>query len=145
MAPPQQQEALFQKGRVDLGVQAYKLGQITTLRGVKKIYDVSQKTVKRRISGIKPKRGSAAPNCRLIPLQEESLKQWILSMDQRGMPPRIATVRQMASILATQCARRLQQRQQPSDRDEHHASAAYANRQNIQHIRAQDVRQLYSR
>jgi len=75
MAPPQQQEALFQEGRVDLGVQAYKLGQIMTLRGVEKIYNVSQKTVKQRVSGIKPKRGSAALNHRLTPVQEESLKQ----------------------------------------------------------------------
>ena len=30
MATPQQQEALFREGIVDLGVQAYKLGQITT-------------------------------------------------------------------------------------------------------------------
>ena len=75
MAPPQQQEALFQEGRVDLGVQAYKLGQITTLRGVERIYDVSQKIVGWRVSGIKLKRGSAAPNRRLTPVQEESLKQ----------------------------------------------------------------------
>ena len=99
MATPQQQEALFREGRIDLGVQAYKLGQITTLRGVERIYDVSRKTVKRRVSGIILKRGSAAPNRRLTLVQEESLKQWILLMDYCGMPPRIATVRQMANIL----------------------------------------------
>ena len=81
MAPPQQQKALFQEGRVNLGVQAYKLGQITTLRGVERIYNVSRKIVGRRVSGIKLKRGSAALNHRLIPVQEESLKQWILLMD----------------------------------------------------------------
>jgi len=92
MAAPQQQEALFREGRVNLGVQAYKLGQITSLQGVKRAYNVSQKTVKRRVSGIRPQRGSAASNCRLTPIQEESLKQWILLMDQRSIPPRIATV-----------------------------------------------------
>ena len=61
---------------------------------------MSRKTVKRRAGGIRPQRGSAAPNRPLTPIQEESPKQWILSMDQCGMPPRIATVRQMASILA---------------------------------------------
>ena len=40
------------------------------------------------------------PQIAVLPIQEESLKQWILSMDQCGMPPRIATVRQMASIIA---------------------------------------------
>ena len=66
---------------------------------------MSRKTVKRRVSGIIPKRGSAALNRRLTLVQEESLKQWILSMDQRGMPPRIATVRQMANILVAQHTR----------------------------------------
>jgi hypothetical protein len=42
------------------------------------------------------------PNHYLAPAQEERFKQWILSMDQRGMPPRTNTVRQMASLLATQ-------------------------------------------
>ena len=59
-------------------------------------------TARLRVKGIKPKRDSIAPNRRLTLAQEESLKQWILSMDQRGMSPRIATVRQMASLLATQ-------------------------------------------
>jgi len=61
-------------------------------------------TIKRRISGIKLKRDSIPPNCLLMPVQEDALKQWILSMDQRGMPPRIVTVRQMAAILAAQNA-----------------------------------------
>jgi hypothetical protein len=90
----------FERAESELGVQGYKLGQITSLRGVERAYNVSRKTVKRRVSGITPQRGSAAPNRRLTPIQEESLKQWILSIDQCGMPPRIATVRQMASILA---------------------------------------------
>ena len=54
MATQQQQEDLFREGRVDLGVQAYKLGQIKTFRGVEKTYDVSQTTVKRRVDGITP-------------------------------------------------------------------------------------------
>ena len=105
MTAPQQQADLFREGRIDLGVRAYKLGQVTSLRGVERAYDVSRKTVKRRASGIQPRRGTPALNRRLTLIQEESLKQWILSMDQRGMPPRIATVRQMASILAAQHAR----------------------------------------
>ena len=81
MAAPQQQEAHFREGRVDLGVQAYKLGQITSLRGVKRAYNVSRKTVKRRVNSTRPQRGSAALNRRLTLIQEESLKQWILLMD----------------------------------------------------------------
>jgi len=66
---------------------------------------VPRTTARRRNKGIQAQRGSIASNWRLTPAQEESLKQWILSMDQRGIPPRVATVRQMASLLATQTAK----------------------------------------
>jgi len=56
-------------------------------------------TARRYTTGTAPKRGSIALNRRLIPAEEESLKQWILSIDRRGMPPRIVTVRQIANIL----------------------------------------------
>ena len=57
-------------------------------------------TAQLRVKGIKLKRDSVRLNRRLTPAQEESLKQWILLIDQRGIPPRIATVRQIASLLA---------------------------------------------
>ena len=102
MAAPQQENPLFQEGRLILALNAYKQGQISSFRSAVKTYDVPRTTAQQRNKGIKPRRGSTAPNRRLTPVQEESLKQWILSMDQRGMPPRVATVRQMASLLAAQ-------------------------------------------
>jgi len=39
------------------------------------IYDVPQSTAIQRVAGIKPQRGSIAPNRRLTPAEEESLKQ----------------------------------------------------------------------
>jgi hypothetical protein len=100
MATPQQQEALYRQGRVDLATQAYKTGQIQSLRRATDTYDAPRTTARRRIAGIAPRRGSPAPNRLLTPTQEEALKQWILSMDQRGMPPTPITVQQMAGILA---------------------------------------------
>jgi len=90
---------------MDLAINAYKHGQFTSFRAATSTYDVPRSTAQLRVKGIKPKRNSIAPNRRLTPVQEESLKQWILSSDRRGMPPQIETVRQMASILATQRAR----------------------------------------
>ena len=55
-------------------------------------------TARRRAAGTILERGSIALNRRLILAEEESLKQWILLMDRRGMPPRIAIVRQMAKF-----------------------------------------------
>jgi hypothetical protein len=93
MATPQQENPLFQGGRLILAINAHKHGQTTSFRKATDAYDVPRTTARRRIAGIAPKRGSAESNRCLAPAQEESLKQWILSMDQRGMPPRIATVR----------------------------------------------------
>ena len=104
MATPQQQNPVFQEGRLILAIDAHKQGQFQSFRATTSTYDVPRTTARRRDKGIKAKRGSIASNRRLTPAQEESLKQWILSMDQRGMPPRATAVRQMASLLATQHA-----------------------------------------
>ena len=102
MTTPQQQEALFWEGRLDLAINAYKQGQFQALQPATITYNVPQTTARRCIAGIAPKRGFAAPNRRLTLAQKKSLKQWILSINQHSMPPRIATVQQMASLLATQ-------------------------------------------
>ena len=66
------------------------------------MYNVPQTTARRRAAGTTLKHSSVAPNRRLTLAEEKSLKQWILSMDWCGMPPRIATMRQMANILVAQ-------------------------------------------
>ena len=81
MATPRQQEALFQEGRLDLAIQAYKQGQFSSFWAATSTYNVPRSTAQLRVKGIKSKRDSVGPNRRLIPAQEESLKQWILLMD----------------------------------------------------------------
>jgi len=74
MATPQQQEAFFQEGRLDLAIQAYKQGQFSSFRAATSTYDVPRSTAQLRVKGIKSKRDSIALNRRLTPGQEESLK-----------------------------------------------------------------------
>jgi len=81
MATPQQENPLFQKGRLLLSINAHKQGQFTSFRKATATYDVPRTTAGRRARGTKLKRGSIALNRRLTPAQEESLKQWILLMD----------------------------------------------------------------
>ena len=51
---------------------------------------MSRTIAQRRNKGIILRRSSIALNRRLILVQEESLKQWILLIDQRGILLRIA-------------------------------------------------------
>ena len=81
MAAPQQQEALYWEGRINLAIYAYKQGQFTSFRAATSTYNMPRSTAQLRVKGIKPKRNSIAPDRRLILAQEESLKQWILLMD----------------------------------------------------------------
>ena len=75
MPTPQQQEALFKEGRIDLAIQAHKQGQFWSFRAATTTYDVPRSTARLHVKGIKPKCDSIAPNRRLTLAQEESLKQ----------------------------------------------------------------------
>jgi predicted DNA-binding WGR domain protein len=102
MATLQQQVALHREGRLDLAIQAYHQGRFKSVKAAASAYDVPRTTLRDRLAGIKPKLGSIAKNRLLMPTEEETLVQWILSIDQRGMPPTVATVRQMAGLLVSQ-------------------------------------------
>ena len=93
MTTPQQETLLFQEGRLILALNAHKQGQFLSFQSAVKTYNVPRTIAQQRDKGIKLRRGSIAPNRRLILVQEESLKQWILSMYQRGIPPRVTTIR----------------------------------------------------
>jgi hypothetical protein len=73
MATPQQQEAIYQEGRITLAIQAYKLGQFQTPTAAAKSYDVPPTTLCDRLKGKQPKRGLIAKNRLLTPTTEESL------------------------------------------------------------------------
>ena len=102
MATPQQQAALHKEGRLELAIQAYKQGHFQSYRVAAKTYDVDPKTLQRRLAGVQPQLGSIPHNCLLTPTEEESLIQWILSMDWRSMPPRVATIWHMVGLLVAQ-------------------------------------------
>ena len=75
MATPQQQNPLFQEGRLVLAIKAYKEGQFLSFQSATTTYNVPQTTARCRAAGTAPQRGSITPNRRLTPAQEESLKQ----------------------------------------------------------------------
>lgn len=84
--------------RVRLSVEACKKDSV----GVRKAaaaYDVSHSTVSSRLRGVPPRRDAQLNNRSLMATEEATLVQWILSMDERGMPPTMAYTRRMANLL----------------------------------------------
>ena len=102
IATPQQHNPVHQEGRLDLAVQAYGQGHFRSCRAAAKAFDVPRTTLQRRIQGQLSRRDCIPHNCLLTPIKEQSLLDWILSMDRRGMPPCVATVRKMAHLLLRQ-------------------------------------------
>jgi hypothetical protein len=87
---------------MDLAINAFKKNQFKSLSAAADYYNVYRTTLIDRINGKQPKRGSIASNRLLTPTEEAYLIQWILSMDRRGFSPTVSTVRDMASLLASQ-------------------------------------------
>lgn len=98
--PPRTSSQLIQnEGRVQLAIQAFQKGQFRSLRAATKSYDIPYSTARDRIRGINSRRDVRPTSCKLTHNEEASLEQWIISMDERGLPLRIENVRQMANLL----------------------------------------------
>jgi hypothetical protein len=65
-------------------------------------FDMPRSTLQTRVSGTQPRLEVRPANYKLSPIEEHSLVQWILDLNQRGFPPHIIDVRRIAdALLAT--------------------------------------------
>ncbi|EDN11036.1 conserved hypothetical protein [Histoplasma mississippiense (nom. inval.)] len=99
MSTTQRNKVSAQEGRLLLAIQALKNDQISSIRAAAKLYDVPRSTLTHRVSGRTARVDIPPKNRKLSLTEEESLVQWILAMDERGQPPRVAAVREMANLL----------------------------------------------
>ncbi|OJD24343.1 hypothetical protein ACJ73_04300, partial [Blastomyces percursus] len=99
MSTRQKHQASNQEGKLLLAIQALSQGQISSVRAAAKLYSVPQSTLVHRVSGRTARVNTPSKQRKLSPTEEESLVQWILVMDERGHPPRVGSVREMANIL----------------------------------------------
>ncbi|KAJ5735363.1 uncharacterized protein N7483_000488 [Penicillium malachiteum] len=88
-----------QEGKVLLALQAIQKGQIKSLRAAARLFSVPESTLRSRAHGIQSRVDTRPNGHKLTQLEEDSLIEWIISMDSRGAAPRPATVRDMANIL----------------------------------------------
>lgn len=88
MSPPNNAQLAQKEGRIALAVQSYKEGHISSLRAAAQMYDVPESTLRGRVKGVPARRDSVPINRKLTTSEESTLVEWILSMDERGLPPR---------------------------------------------------------
>jgi hypothetical protein len=73
MAQQQHNEVLYKEGRMALAINTLQTGQILTSTEAAASYNVSRKTLTRRLASIQPQHGSRAYNRLLTINKEESL------------------------------------------------------------------------
>ena len=91
--------SIEQEGRILLAITAIQKQEISTIREAARLFNVPRTTLQRRLAGHTTRAETRANGHKLTEIEEESLVQWILSMDSRGAAPRPATVREMADLL----------------------------------------------
>jgi hypothetical protein len=92
-------ESIEKEGRVLLAISAIKKAEISSIREAARVYNVSHTILRRRLNGITSRSEIRANSHKMTQNEEESLGRWILSLNQRGAPPRPCHVREMANIL----------------------------------------------
>jgi hypothetical protein len=93
------QKLANQEGKTLLALDNLKNGRIKSIRAAATLYAIPRSTLQYRADG-RIARVDKRPNrYKLTELEEDSLVDWIVSMDTRGAAPRTATIGEMANIL----------------------------------------------
>ena len=88
--------------RMQLAIQAIDDGYASSLRSIATNYGVPHTSLYYRYTGRSTRNQMASNQRKLTKAEETILKQWILSMDDRGMGPTIDYTRCMANLLLEQ-------------------------------------------
>ena len=93
------QKSVNQEGKILLALDDLQNGRIKSLRAAAKLYAIPFSTLQARADGRISRVDKRPSGHKLTQIEEDSLTEWILSMDTRGAAPRLSTIREMASIL----------------------------------------------
>jgi hypothetical protein len=87
------------ESRVITVLEAIKNDKKLSVRAAAKIYNVSDRTIRRRRDGHPARRDTPANSNRLTNLEEKTIIQYILELNSRSFPPRLSGVEDMANQL----------------------------------------------
>lgn len=90
--PQNSRNSIEQEGRILLAVQAIKKQEISTIREAARRFNVPKSTLSTRLQDRQNCANSRANSHKLTEIKEQSLHNWILSLDDRGVAPWPSTV-----------------------------------------------------
>ena len=93
------QDYIHQEGKIELAIEAIQKKKIPSIAAAARIYGIPRSTLRDRVAGHYPLATTRGHAHKMTQLDENTLTEWILSMDDRGAAPRHAMVRNMANIL----------------------------------------------
>jgi hypothetical protein len=99
MASPNQRRSRSNEGQLLLAKSAIIKGQIQTINQAAKVYNVSRKTLTRRLDGTQARSDCMANSKKLTKSEEEVIVRHILDLDSRGFSPMLKEVGDMANHL----------------------------------------------
>ncbi len=91
--------SLSRESRIILAIEAIRLSEKLSARQAAKIYNVPKSSLQARMNGRTPRRDYRPKTHKLTETEEEAIIQYILDLDMRGFPPRLAGVEDMANLL----------------------------------------------
>ena len=93
------QKSANQEGKILLALDDIKNGRVESIRAAAKLYAIPRTTLQHRAVGRLPRVDVRPSGYKLTQYEEDSLTEWIISIDTRGTAPRPSIVREMANIL----------------------------------------------
>ncbi|CRL30644.1 DDE superfamily endonuclease, CENP-B-like [Penicillium camemberti] len=93
------QKSIEQEGRMLLAMKAIQNGRITTIAAAARSFDVPRTTLANRLKGTPNLYEARGTGYKFTQLEEESIQDWLISMDQRGAALTIAMLKDMANLL----------------------------------------------
>jgi hypothetical protein len=87
------------EGRIFLAIEAIRTNKKMSIRRAAKAYDVPEASLRHRLNGRVAKREKRNGRYQLTSTEEDTIVQHTLDLDERGFPPRIEGVEDMANLL----------------------------------------------
>ena len=88
--------------QLNLALQAIRKDPKLSIRAAAKLYRVDHVTLSRRLKGTLSRSDSMPKSRKLTSLEEETIVEYIIDLDARSHPPRLASVEEMANRLLTE-------------------------------------------